>query len=687
MKIWAHRGCSYKYPENTLSSFRAACEYQITGIELDIQQSKDGVLVVIHDEMVDRTTNGTGKVADLTLKELKDLRITANPNTGLDYETIPTMREVFELLAPECFAWGLLINIELKNSVIRYEGMEEQILAMVEEFGLGDFVVYSSFNPDSLKQLKERKAHVSTGILASSLKTCLEISREIKADALHPYLNQMDVDNISELTDLPIRAWNIMEFEPFFPETREIAVLNVAELETMGITDIFTNVPDYYVQKRLEDNGSKIELDKNKRINQQSGYAEDSDEGTCASVHFYKAEKGNSIKWKNRGYCYQIYIYSMETEDSLIYSYCYQQEENWSTYRADLSMLEWGQEDWQFTQECYFRICIKRADGRKIEDSVPGNDIMELWQAPALPYVSPDYFLAEAELTVKEVEQRRRDLDLVFVLLTDSHYVVNGTWEDTASNIRHVSEQIHPDAVIHMGDFTDGMVPIKITKEYTEKVMTDLKETGVPVYLCLGNHDSNYFHNNPEKMTEEEMSRYYLQKDKPYYYVDYPAQKIRVLFLYSFDYRETVRYGYPAEELGWVKDTLDETGDGWSVLVFSHVPPLPVIHFWSDEIRNGEELIQILEAYHSRNGHKVLALIHGHNHAEQVYTKRLFPIVSIGCNKLEDFKDKKPEGSHTFDRKKNTVTQDLWDVMIVSGKKDKIDFIRYGAGEDRTVEC
>lgn len=89
----------------------------------------------------------------------------------------------------------------------------------------------------------------------------------------------------------------------------------------------------------------------------------------------------------------------------------------------------------------------------------------------------------------------------------------------------------------------------------------------------------------------------------------------------------------------------------------------------------------------SGGGAKVLALIHGHNHAEQVYTKRLFPIVSIGCNKLEDFKDKKPEGSHTFDRKKNTVTQDLWDVMIVSGKKDKIDFIRYGAGEDRTVEC
>lgn len=75
MKIWAHRGCSYRYPENTLSSFREACRYEITGIELDIQLSRDGEIVVIHDERVDRTTDGSGRVEAMTLRELKQLKI------------------------------------------------------------------------------------------------------------------------------------------------------------------------------------------------------------------------------------------------------------------------------------------------------------------------------------------------------------------------------------------------------------------------------------------------------------------------------------------------------------------------------------------------------------------------------------------------------------------------------------
>ncbi len=81
-----------------------------------------------------------------------------------------------------------------------------------------------------------------------------------------------------------------------------------------------------------------------------------------------------------------------------------------------------------------------------------------------------------------------------------------------------------------------------------------------------------------------------------------------------------------------------------------------------------------------------MAYIHGHNHADQIYQERAFPIISIGCNKLEDFKDKKPEGAYTPDRKRFTVTQELWDVMIVSCDNDKIEFVRFGAGEDRTVE-
>ena len=102
MKIWAHRGCSQRYPENTLLAFEKAAGLKgLTGIELDIQLSKDGEIVVIHDEMVDRTTNGTGYVKDHTLTELKGLKIDAGNG---QYEQIAALGEVLELLETEEFS-------------------------------------------------------------------------------------------------------------------------------------------------------------------------------------------------------------------------------------------------------------------------------------------------------------------------------------------------------------------------------------------------------------------------------------------------------------------------------------------------------------------------------------------------------------------------------------------------------
>lgn len=276
--------------------------------------------------------------------------------------------------------------------------------------------------------------------------------------------------------------------------------------------------------------------------------------------------------------------------------------------------------------------------------------------------------------------------DLAFAVITDTHYVNNGTWERSAYNIQQVAARLPLQGIIHLGDLTDGILPLALTRESVDAVMADMKRTGKPVFLCCGNHDSNYFKNNPEKMTEEEMSVYYLGREKPWYHIDYPVQKIRILYLYSFDYREKVRYGFPAEELEWVNETLASMEDGWAALVCAHVPPLPEIHFWSDQIRNGEALLQILEEYH-RSGRKILAYVHGHNHGEQIYTERLFPIVSLGCNKMEDFQDKKPAGSWTYNREQDTVMEDLWDIMIVHQNHNGIDFIRFGAGEDRHVDC
>lgn len=181
MKIWAHRGCSQRYPENTVMALKKAAELQgLTGIELDIQLTKDGYPVVIHDERVDRTTDAIGYVNTFTLKQLKTLKINSLNGT---YESIPTMEEVLDLLEERLKA-GLMLNIELKNNIILYEGMEEKILDMVQQHGLEDFVIYSSFYARSLEKIKRINPEVRTAILDTSVSDCLYKKREAVARML-----------------------------------------------------------------------------------------------------------------------------------------------------------------------------------------------------------------------------------------------------------------------------------------------------------------------------------------------------------------------------------------------------------------------------------------------------------------------------------------------------------------------
>ena len=128
-KIWAHRGASGYAPENTLESFELAIEQKADGIELDVQMTKDGELVVIHDETIDRTGNGTGRVQDHTLKELKALNFN---KTHPEYASakIPTLREVYELVKPS----GITVNVEMKTGVY-FSGICI-VLELAEEMGM-----------------------------------------------------------------------------------------------------------------------------------------------------------------------------------------------------------------------------------------------------------------------------------------------------------------------------------------------------------------------------------------------------------------------------------------------------------------------------------------------------------------------------------------------------------------------
>lgn len=119
VQIFAHRGFSGYYPENTMLAFQKVAEETVAdGIELDIQLTKDGEIVIMHDEMLDRTTNGSGWLKDHTLEELKMLSVGVNVKGFFPRQTIPTLREYFTWLKTT----KLITNIELKTSYFEYEG-------------------------------------------------------------------------------------------------------------------------------------------------------------------------------------------------------------------------------------------------------------------------------------------------------------------------------------------------------------------------------------------------------------------------------------------------------------------------------------------------------------------------------------------------------------------------------------
>ncbi|NBI92019.1 hypothetical protein D3Z45_15940 [Lachnospiraceae bacterium] len=240
MKIWAHRGCSQRYPENTLLAFGKAMDIPgLTGIELDIQLTKDGELVVIHDERVDRTTEGIGFVRDYTLKELKKLHIYADDNPS---QRIPTMDEVFDLMGNK-LKEGMRLNIELKTSVWPYPGIEEKIVEMVNQRGFRKNVVYSSFSALTLKKVRELDKETEIGILDYKVSDCLfKLKGGCGANALHPCWKGIDLP-AGKISGYSVRAYFSGHL---YPEKPTGTRLDLGGLEGMGITDVFLNEPEMY---------------------------------------------------------------------------------------------------------------------------------------------------------------------------------------------------------------------------------------------------------------------------------------------------------------------------------------------------------------------------------------------------------------------------------------------------------
>ena len=208
MKVWGHRGASGFAPENTMEAFRLAVEMGADGIETDVHLSKDGVLVLMHDEKIDRTTNGTGYIKDYTYEELAKFNANYHKE-GYDFCRIPTLNELLQLSKDT----GVLLNIEIKTDAILYENIEDKVLALVKEYGIEDQVMYSSFNHYSLMKMKSINPSIKVGLLyMCGLYQPWNYANSVHADALHPYYPACILDDYvknSHLHNVMVNAWTV----------------------------------------------------------------------------------------------------------------------------------------------------------------------------------------------------------------------------------------------------------------------------------------------------------------------------------------------------------------------------------------------------------------------------------------------------------------------------------------------
>ena len=230
-KIFAHRGASAYAPENTVEAFALAMEQGADGIE------KDGQVVVIHDEIIDRVSDGTGAVRDYTLEELKKFHF-SNHMENYENAVIPTLKEVLDLIKPS----NMLLNIELKTGIYWYSNLEEKTMELVKEAGMEDRVIYSSFNHYSIKKILELDSHAECAFLYSDV--ILNVDKYAKnagVCGLHPavyHLKMAEFLKEYQESGLKVRVWTVNKKE-------DMEKFIKADLEA-----VITNYPDKALEIR-----------------------------------------------------------------------------------------------------------------------------------------------------------------------------------------------------------------------------------------------------------------------------------------------------------------------------------------------------------------------------------------------------------------------------------------------------
>jgi glycerophosphoryl diester phosphodiesterase len=235
----AHRGASFECPENTLSAFRRAIELGAGMIECDLQVTADGHVVVIHDWTVDRTTDGSGLIRDMTLAELKQLDAGSWHDARFAGERLPTLEEVLDAV----LVHGDL-NLELKSRGGTDEARRlalTTVAAVSQRQALGR-VIFSSFDPTLLAAVREIAPDAAIGVLwmGAPFDLAFALADQLGAVALHPQVTAVDVALVQEASrrSLRVHAWTVNSVE------------DMVTLARLGVQGIISDYPGRLLEAR-----------------------------------------------------------------------------------------------------------------------------------------------------------------------------------------------------------------------------------------------------------------------------------------------------------------------------------------------------------------------------------------------------------------------------------------------------
>lgn len=236
----AHRGASGHAPENTLVAVRRAMEMRAEMVEVDILLSKDGTPVLLHDSSLDRTTSGTGLVNEYTLSELKQFDAGSWFGETFEGERIPTVEELLELCKGR-----MAVNLEIKTQAVTDTtegGVVEKVVDLVRKHGMERNVIFSSFDPRAIVQLKAIAPDIAGAILYDQRlyegRHPVDIVSELGADVFNCHWRQVRPALVDSLhsAGIPINVYTVN------------ADTLMHQMLDYGVDGIFTDFPDVLLQ-------------------------------------------------------------------------------------------------------------------------------------------------------------------------------------------------------------------------------------------------------------------------------------------------------------------------------------------------------------------------------------------------------------------------------------------------------